>query len=298
LDTFCITHIPRERNERANELAQQASGYEVLKGMLLIKPGPMSWCMPDPENELAGGDGVYGQEEEADGMIQTNDVCQGNDGKSGRGEEKRPDVSCGTSTCESSTGQEGKEEDWRKCIKECINNPSMVRDRKVCRQALKYTMIDDELYWCTMEGLLLKCLNTEQVRVAMGEVHEGLCRAHQSGQKMKWTLRRAGLYWPTMVNDCTWYKRGCEACQQYGDVQTALASVLHPIIKPWPFRGWGMDFIGEVHPSTSKGQRFVLVATYYFSKWTEAVPLKHMTHKEVITFVQEISFIGLEFHKH
>jgi hypothetical protein len=51
--------------------------------------------------------------------------------------------------------------------------------------------------------------------------------------------------------------------------------------------GWGMDIIGEVHPLSSKGHQFVLVATDYFSKWTEAMPLRHMMHKEVITFVQE-----------
>jgi hypothetical protein len=210
LDTFCITHIPRERNERANELAQQPSEYEVSKGMFLIKPGPMSWCMPDLENESVGGDGVYRQEEKVDGMIQTNDVCQGNDGKSGRGEEKRSDVPGGTSTCESNAGREGKEEDWRQCIKMCIKNPS--KDRKVRRQALKYTMIDDKLYQHTMEGMLLKCLNTEQARITMGEVHEGLCGAHQSANKMKWTFRRAGLYWLAMVDDYIRYKRGCEAC--------------------------------------------------------------------------------------
>jgi hypothetical protein len=67
----------------------------------------------------------------------------------------------------------------------------------------------------------------------------------------------------------------------------APASTLHPIIKPWLFRGWGLDFIGEVHPSSTKGHRFVLVATDYFTKWVEAVPLKHMTHHEVISFVME-----------
>jgi hypothetical protein len=29
------------------------------------------------------------------------------------------------------------------------------------------------------------------------------------------------------------------------------------------------------------------VATDYFTKWTKAVPLKNMTHKEVISFVLE-----------
>jgi hypothetical protein len=46
-----------------------------------------------------------------------------------------------------------------------------------------------------------------------------------------------------------------------------------------------LDFVGEIHPSSSKGHRFVLVSTDYFTKWTKAVPLKNMTHKEVIHFV-------------
>jgi transposase InsO family protein len=31
----------------------------------------------------------------------------------------------------------------------------------------------------------------------------------------------------------------------------------------------------------------VLVTTDYFTKWTEAVPLRNMTHKDVISFVLE-----------
>jgi hypothetical protein len=66
-----------------------------------------------------------------------------------------------------------------------------------------------------------------------------------------------------------------------------LAAMLHPIIKPWSFHGWGLDFIGQIHSPYSKGHRFMLVATDYFTKWTEAVPLKNMTHREVIEFITE-----------
>jgi hypothetical protein len=38
---------------------------------------------------------------------------------------------------------------------------------------------------------------------------------------------------------------------------------------------------------SSKGHQFMLVATDYFTKWTEVVPLKNMTHKEVIEFITE-----------
>jgi hypothetical protein len=72
--------------------------------------------------------------------------------------------------------------------------------------------MNDELYRWTIDGLLLKCLNEEQAKIVVGEVHEGLCRAHQSGHKMKWLLKRSRLYWPTMVEDCIRYQKGCDVC--------------------------------------------------------------------------------------
>jgi hypothetical protein len=137
------------------------------------------------------------------------------------------------------------------------------------------------------DDLLLKCLGPDQARLAMAEVHEGICGTHQSAPKMKWLLRRAYFYCPTMIADCFRYYKGCEECQKHGDVQLVPAALLHPIIKPWPFRGWGLDFIGKIHPPSTKGHCFVIVATDYFTKWTEAIPLKNMTHKEVIGFITE-----------
>jgi transposase InsO family protein len=67
----------------------------------------------------------------------------------------------------------------------------------------------------------------------------------------------------------------------------APASTLQTIIKPWPFWAWGLDFVGEVHPSSTKGHQFVLVATDYFTKWVKAVPLRHMTHHELNIFMME-----------
>jgi hypothetical protein len=63
--------------------------------------------------------------------------------------------------------------------------------------------------------------------------------------------------------------------------------MLHHIIKPWSFHGWALDFVGQIHPASSKGHRFVLVATDYFTKWMEVVPLNNMTHREVIQFISE-----------
>jgi hypothetical protein len=62
-----------------------------------------------------------------------------------------------------------------------------IRERtrqEVRRQALSYTMINGDLYRWTVDGLLLRCLNEEEAKVAMREVHEGMCRTHQLAHKM------------------------------------------------------------------------------------------------------------------
>jgi hypothetical protein len=160
--------------------------------------------------------------------------------------------------------------DWRLPLLKCIRDPGKTTNKKVKRQVVKYTSIDDELYQRTIDGVLLKYLCEEQAKVAVWEVHDGICGAHQSAYNMNWLLRRAGFYWPTMVNDCVKYQKGCE-CQRFGNIQLALVGVMNLVVKSWPFRGWGLDFISEIHPGSSKGHQFILVATDYFTKWTEAI---------------------------
>jgi hypothetical protein len=65
-------------------------------------------------------------------------------------------------------GREDGKEDWRTCIIKHIWDPSSTRDRRMRREALKYTLIDDELYQRTTNGLLLKCLGVEQAQIEIG----------------------------------------------------------------------------------------------------------------------------------
>ena len=62
---------------------------------------------------------------------------------------------------------------------------------------------------------------------------------------------------------------------------------MNPIIKPWSFRGWGIDLIGQIYLPSSKGHKFIVVAMDYFTKWDEVIPLKTVTSQNMIDFVQE-----------
>jgi hypothetical protein len=50
------------------------------------------------------------------------------------------------------------------------------------------------------------------------------------------------------------------------------ASVVNPTIKPWPFRGWGMDMIGKINPPSIKGHQFILAITYIKEKEKYFIP--------------------------
>jgi hypothetical protein len=79
---------------------------------------------------------------------------------------------------------------WRELLLECIRDPRKTMAKKIKRQALKYTSLDDDLHHKTIDDVLLKCLDGEEAKVAVQEFHDGICGAHQSAHKMNWLLQR------------------------------------------------------------------------------------------------------------
>jgi hypothetical protein len=98
--------------------------------------------------------------------------------------------------------------DWRMEIADYLMNPSQKVTRKLRYKSTKYVLLDDQLYYKTVKGVLLRCLNQE-AKVLMREVHEGICGARQSAYKMKWIICRSGYFWPMILEVCFEYYKGC-----------------------------------------------------------------------------------------
>lgn len=76
----------------------------------------------------------------------------------------------------------------------------------------------------------------------------------------------------------------CDECQRHAGMNHMLAENFHMISNPCPFAKWGLDIIGSLSKASTK-HRFVLVATDYFTKWVEAVPLEKIGSREVVNFL-------------
>jgi len=61
---------------------------------------------------------------------------------------------------------------------------------------------------------------------------------------------------------------------------------LKPISIGNPFQQWGLDFIGEIHPSSSGQHKWILTATDYFTKWIEAIPCRQANDSTIIQFLE------------
>ena len=56
---------------------------------------------------------------------------------------------------------------------------------------------------------------------------------------------------------------------------------------PWTFSTRGIDIIGKVTLKDSNGNKFILVAIYYFTKWDEAEAYAVLNAKKVAKFIKK-----------
>jgi hypothetical protein len=83
-----------------------------------------------------------------------------------------------------------------------LKDPSKKVNRKIRFQAIKYVLLEEDLYYRMINGVLLKRVDKEEAKMSMGEIHEEVCGSHQSAYKMKWVIRRNIYFWPTILEDC------------------------------------------------------------------------------------------------
>jgi len=89
-----------------------------------------------------------------------------------------------------------------------------------------------------------------------------------------------------MISDAIAYAKRCHACQIHGDFIHQAPGHLRLTTSSWPFEMWGMDVVCPISPPLTKGHRFILTITDYFSKWAEAIPLREVKISDVIKFIK------------
>lgn len=84
--------------------------------------------------------------------------------------------------------------------------------------------------------------------------------------------------------------RTCKECQYYTGRCRKEAMPLEPIVVEEPFAQWGLDFIGMINSPSSTIHKWILIATDYFTRWSEVVPLNNSSKTEVLMFLEDLVY--------
>ena len=144
--------------------------------------------------------------------------------------------------------------------------PNPEEARKIQKRAAKFTILNDEIYKRGYTQLYLRCIEEEEARYVLEEVHGGVCGNHMWQQ------------------DEAEFMKKCDSCQRYGNVQRVPGKKMTTISSPWHFARWGIDIMGPL-PQGKRQMKFLLVAIDYFIKWVEAKALATITETKVQNFV-------------
>src|SRR6266540_359760 len=141
------------------------------------------------------------------------------------------------------------------------------------------------------EGRLVKIrLNKELKVLKRNEMEPILSLAHKHpllghfGPKATLNKLKERYYWPKMKDDIKSYIQTCDQCQRRG--KTTDENELHSIKIKEPFHQWGIDIVGSL-TETSRGNKYIVVAIDYFTKYPEARALANANARNIANFLYE-----------
>nr|GEZ05382.1 reverse transcriptase domain-containing protein [Tanacetum cinerariifolium] len=96
----------------------------------------------------------------------------------------------------------------------------------------------------------------------------------------------SGFYWPTIYRNVQDLVKSCDACQRQGNILQRDEMPQNSIQVCEIFDIWGIDFMGPF-PSL-RGNKYILVAVDYLSKWVEAKALPTNDARVVCKFLKSL----------
>jgi len=158
--------------------------------------------------------------------------------------------------------------------------------RKIEKETEKFTIIDDKLMRILPNKNKVHYLPKDSRIETMERFHQGL--GHLKFGSVKELITRR-YWWPSMENDMIEFIRNCPQCQL-----AASSNVVHsrPPVQPVPpvaipFERWALDFVGPLE-RTAKGNRYILTAIDYATRWVVCAAVPEADHVTVKRFLYDL----------
>ena len=126
----------------------------------------------------------------------------------------------------------------------------------------------------------------KDIHESIGKSTHSNAMASHKGRDSTYSKISERFFWYSIYNDVESYIKACEICQKQGDLKLKTNSELQSIPVPVDVMkqvGVNLCTLPEVD-----GYHYLIVCIDYFSKWSEAKPIKDKTAPTIAQFVYEM----------
>ncbi|GKD36218.1 reverse transcriptase domain-containing protein [Tanacetum coccineum] len=161
-----------------------------------------------------------------------------------------------------------------------------------CRQKKKFFKDVKHYFWddpylfriCT-DQVIRRCVYGQEVVDILTACHNRPTGGHHGANYTAKKFFNSGFYWPTIYRDAYDLVTRCDACQCQGKIlQREMPQNAIQVCEIFDI--WGIDFMGPF--LSLRGNKYILVAVDYLSKWVEAKVLPTNDARVVCKFLKSL----------
>nr|XP_016460517.1 PREDICTED: uncharacterized protein LOC107783989 [Nicotiana tabacum] len=145
------------------------------------------------------------------------------------------------------------------------------------------------LYKQCVDQLMRRCIPEKEVELVLYDCHASPYGGHYGGDRTAAKVLQSGFFWPTLFKDDHVFVKKCDQHQRIGTIIRRHEMPLNNILEVEIFCVWGIDFMGPF--PLSRGNKYILLAVDYVSKWVGATTLPTNDAMVVAAFVKKNIFL-------
>nr|GEV17952.1 retrovirus-related Pol polyprotein [Tanacetum cinerariifolium] len=149
-----------------------------------------------------------------------------------------------------------------------------------------YFWDDPFLFKICADQVIRRCVHGQEAIDILKACHYGPTGGHHGPSYTAKNVFDSEFYMPTIYRDAQDLVKTCDVCQRQGKISRRNEMPQNPIQVCEIFDVWGIDFMGLF--SSSRGNKYILVAVDYLSKWVEAKALPTNDARVVCKFLKNL----------
>ncbi|GJV47031.1 reverse transcriptase domain-containing protein [Tanacetum coccineum] len=167
-----------------------------------------------------------------------------------------------------------------------IKGMSFQQKNKFFKDVKHYFWDDPFLFKICADQVIWLCVHGKEAFDILEACHNGPTGGHHGANLTTKKVFDAGFFWPTIYKDAHELVKNCDSFQRQGKISQRDEMPQNSIQVCEIFDVWGIDFMGPF-PS-SRGNKYILVAVDYLSKWVEAKALPTNDARVVCKFLKSL----------